>query len=74
MRHHHSSNAFLALVALDYMRRNGQQPQPQRAGMLMWLIVLALLAAAAPFLLKGLLFAGVLGYLALDSLPRSGSG
>ena len=28
-----------------------------------------MLAPAAPFLLKGLLFAGVLAYLALDSLP-----
>jgi hypothetical protein len=71
MRHHHyhSSNAFLALVALDYMRRNGQQPQHQRVGLLTWLIVLALLAPAAPFLLKGLLFAGVIAYLVLASLP-----
>jgi hypothetical protein len=67
--HYHSSNAFLALVALDQLRRNGQQPQPQRAGLLTWLIVLALLAPALPFLLKGALFVGVLGYLALDSLP-----
>jgi hypothetical protein len=49
--HYHPSNAFLALMALDYMRR-GRQPQPQRAGLLTWLIVLALLAPAAPFLLK----------------------
>jgi hypothetical protein len=71
MRHHHyhSSNAFLALVALDYLRRNGQQPQPQRAGLLTWLIVLALLAPALPFLLKGLLVVAVIAYLALDSLP-----
>jgi hypothetical protein len=52
--HYHSSNAFLPLVA----RRNGQ-PRPQRAGRLTWLIVLAVLA----------LFAGVLAYVALDSLP-----
>ena len=70
MRHHHyqSSDAFLALVALD-AQRNGQQPQPQRAGLLTWLIMLALLAPAAPFLLKGLLFVAVLAYLALESLP-----
>ena len=52
------------------LRRNGQpQPQPQRTGLLTWLIVLALLAPALPFLLKGLLFVAVLAYLALDSLP-----